>query len=244
MQSLLDSLRAFTFPSVFLRMFLAILGGFVIGFGRTKKNRPAGFRTYMLISTGAALAMILELYEFEMLNTGWAGAVEIVGMRFDASRYCASVISGIGFLGAGTILAGKHRQVAGLSTATGLLASAGIGIAAGAGFYECAVVVIIAVVLVMEAAYPLEPAFKRKLRNITLYVELENMADLSDVTELISSKDAKIFDIDLDNPDRKQGLYPSVILDLRMSRTNASHSDMLSSVAELPCVHRTRELIY
>ena len=133
---ILSFLRSFSFISILIRLLLAMTAGAVIGFGRTRRQRPAGLRTYMLTAIGACLAMLLVIYEYTMLTGPWSPAVESVGMKFDASRYAAQVISGIGFLGAGTIVAAAHQQVSGLSTATGLFAIACIGLAAGAGYIE------------------------------------------------------------------------------------------------------------
>ena len=105
--------------------------GGLIGYGRARKRRSAGMRTYMLTCTGAALTMLIALYEREMLYDGqWAWAASFADIKFDASRFSAQVINGVGFLAAGTILSAAHHQVSGLTTAIGLFVTAGIGIAA------------------------------------------------------------------------------------------------------------------
>lgn len=85
-------------------MVLAMLFGGLLGLERGRKRRPAGCRTYMLVSLGAALTMLLSQYEAVMLSTQWAATAAEVGLRTDVSRFGAQVINGIGFLGAGTIL--------------------------------------------------------------------------------------------------------------------------------------------
>ena len=239
MDALLIHLRDFNFITVVLRLLLAFLSGTVIGYGRARKRRSAGLRTFMLTSIGAALTVLLATYEYEMLCGPWASVAEQVGMKFDASRYSAQVISGIGFLAAGTIISIGHNQVSGLSTASGLFASVCMGIAAGAGFYECVIVVLVILVVVLDILWPLEPAFKRRLRNITLNVEMNDVEDVSVITEAIEAQHAQIYEIDVERTKSPA----SAIFILQMSRSNSSHSGMLSAVAELGCVRSVQELI-
>jgi len=243
MDALLIHLRDFNFITVVLRLLLAFLSGTVIGYGRARKRRSAGLRTFMLTSIGAALTVLLATYEYEMLCGPWASVVEQVGMKFDASRYSAQVISGIGFLAAGTIISIGHNQVSGLSTASGLFASVCMGIAAGAGFYECVIVVLIILVVVLDILWPLEPAFKRRLRNITMFVEFNALEDLNEIADKIRSRKGRIYDIEIERTRRDRNNYPSAILVVKMSREKPSHSGMLSSIAELDCVRTIHELI-
>ena len=243
MDSFFEYMREFHFVSVIFRLFLALISSGVIGYGRARKRRAVGFRTYMLISVGAALTVLLACYEYEMLCGPWSAIVAEVGMKFDASRYEAQVISGIGFLGAGTILATSHKQVSGLSTATGLFASVCMGMAAGAGFYECVIATVLMVVFALDVLYPLESAFKRRIRNITLYVEFSSMEDVSRIIETVRSMDAQIFEIDMERTKPEGDLLPAAVFDIKLARKRASHSEILSSIAELPCVYTIQELI-
>jgi len=243
MTEILEYLRQFNFSSVVLRLLLAMLCGGVIGYGRSKKERAAGFRTYMLISIGAALAVIITQYELKMLGGPWAEIVAKVGAKYDASRYAAQTIAGIGFLGAGIIIKGSHQQVNGLTTATGLFATVCMGLASGIGFYECVIISLILIEVVLNVMSPLEVEFKRKLRNITLNVEFNSVEDIDEITAVIKALNAQIFDIDLERTERAGDKYPSAIFIMKLSKENHSHSGMLSSVAELPCVHSVRELI-
>lgn len=238
-------LKEFNVLSVIVRLLLATAAGAVIGAGRTRRRRAAGLRTYMLTAIGACLSVLLAMYEYEMLTGQWADIVSVVGMKFDGSRYSAQVIAGIGFLGAGTIIAAAHQQVSGLSTATGLFAIACIGIASGIGYLEAVIVVLILLVIVLEFMYPIENGFKRRLRNITVYVQFDSMADLSKITNLLNERQTTIFDLDIENSKRKpeDHQWPSAVIVMQMGKGHSSHSEMLSSIAELPCVHSIRELI-
>ena len=114
-------LRDLTFWSILLRMMLAMTLSGILGYEREKRHRPAGFRTYLVVCLGSTLAMMVGLYVAQYTGSG------------DASRIAAQVISGIGFLGAGTILVTRQNQVKGLTTAAGLWSMACLGLAIGAG---------------------------------------------------------------------------------------------------------------
>ena len=243
MQAAFENLRQFSFGTAVLRLVLALACGGAIGYGRSRKARAAGLRTYMLISLGAAMAVLLTLYEYQMLTGQWAAVTAEVGQKFDASRLGAQVITGIGFLGAGIIIKVAHQQVNGLTTATGLFATVCMGMAAGAGFYECVIAAMLLIILVLDVMTPLEIAFKRRLRNITLNVEFSSVEDIADITRMIEGRQAKIYDIDVERTERKDDKYPSAIFILQLSRSDHSHSGMLSSIAEMPCVHSVQELI-
>lgn len=141
----------FTFISVIFRILLAASAGASIGYGRARKQRNAGLRTYILTSIGASLAMIISIYESEMLYHGaWAAAAQFTNIKFDIARFAAQVVTGIGFLAAGTIIGIRHQQVSGLTSAIGLFASACLGIASGCGFYICVIPAVIVIVLTTE----------------------------------------------------------------------------------------------
>lgn len=244
MADLSEKLRAFSFLTVAFRMLLAGCAGFAVGLGRARKQRRAGLRTYMLVSIGAALTMLISLYEYEMLRAGgWAWLPQNTELKFDGTRYAAQIMSGVGWLAGGTILGGAHNHVSGLTTAIGLFAAAALGLAAGAGFYECVIPGIVMLVFTMEFLQPVEIAFKRRLNNITLVVEFETIDDVSTVTDAVQALGAQVFDIDIERTKRKKNQYPSAVMSVSLSREQRSHSAMLSAVAELPCVRSVQELI-
>ncbi|MCK9613884.1 MAG: MgtC/SapB family protein [Candidatus Omnitrophica bacterium] len=113
-----------------IRIVLAALLGGLIGLEREKKGRNAGLRTHILVCTGSSLIMLVSLYVFEM----YQGKVPV-----DPSRIAAGVVTGIGFLGAGTIMA-SAEGVKGLTTAASIWVSSAIGLAVGCGFTSAAVV--------------------------------------------------------------------------------------------------------
>ena len=136
MLSIFDGLRDVTFGTVLLRMILAFTCGGAIGLERSYKNRPAGFRTHILICIGGAIASMTGLYLY--LN---------LGLPTDISRIGAQVVSGLGFIGGGTIIVTQKKNIKGLTTAAGLWASGIIGLALGAGFYEGGIIATLLVLL-------------------------------------------------------------------------------------------------
>ena len=127
----------------FLRILVAALLGGLIGLEREYRAKVAGFRTHFLVAMGAALFMILSAHGFE-------GALTSENHRLDVSRIAAQVVSGIGFIGAGTIIFQRHA-VRGLTTAAGLWVTAAIGMAAGAGMYLLAIETTALVLIGLEA---------------------------------------------------------------------------------------------
>jgi len=129
--------REISMFSIIARIFASILVGGAIGMERGMKNRPAGLRTYMLVCVGSCLIMLTNQYIYQFTGTG------------DPMRLGAQVVSGIGFLGAGTIIVAKHNQIKGLTTAAGLWTCAGVGLAFGIGFYEAALAATIGIYLIL-----------------------------------------------------------------------------------------------
>ena len=124
------------------RLVLAALFGTIIGLDREYREKEAGFRTHFLVSLGSALMMIVSQYGFSEILTH-------DGVSLDPSRIAAQVVSGIGFIGAGTIIF-IHQIVRGLTTAASLWATAGIGLTAGAGMSWLALAATILTLVALE----------------------------------------------------------------------------------------------
>ena len=131
-----------------LRIFIASLLGGAIGLEREYRDKAAGFRTHFLVALGSALFMIISVYGFEGVLTGDFNAP----IRLDVSRIAAQVVTGIGFIGAGTIIFRKtENMVSGLTTAAGLWVTAAIGLACGGGMYILAIGSTLMVLIGLEA---------------------------------------------------------------------------------------------
>lgn len=171
-----------------MRIVLAMAIGGVIGWERENNNRPAGLRTHMLVAIGSAVVMLMGQMSLEKY-------ADITTM--DPTRLGAQVISGIGFLGAGTIMR-EGLTVRGLTTAASLWAVACLGLAAGGGFYESAIAGSIAIILTLTIFEYLEKRF-RKVKFKGLQIEME-CTELS-ATLISLKKIAPRFDIFLSDVD-------------------------------------------
>lgn len=184
------------FLDVLLRLCAAALLGGLVGAERENKKRAAGFRTHILVSLGSALVMVTSEYIFNSYK----------GMtNLDPARLGAQVISGIGFLGAGTIIR-QGASVKGLTTAASLWSVACVGLAAGIGFYSGAVMaaVIIYVTLVFLGKFERTVIFKTD-GHLELCVRLENRpGKIGEVTTVIGRNGANIRNIDLNSEEENE----------------------------------------
>lgn len=176
-------LREVTYFAVALRIFAALLLGGIMGWERELKNRAAGLRTYMLVCVGSCLIMLTNQFIFQSYQTG------------DPVRMGAQVVSGIGFLGAGTIIVTRRSQIRGLTTAAGLWATAGVGLALGIGFYEGAVLGAVAVLIIMTVMQRMDDKMHNKTKSITVYIELQPEMPLGDLLRSIRAHDIETSDI-------------------------------------------------
>ncbi len=170
-------LREFSLISVLVRLVLSVVCGGLIGFGRERHGRAAGLRTHILVCVGSAIATLLGHY-----------CVSVLSLSADPTRIGAQVLSGIGFLGAGTIISRGRFQVTGLTTAAGLWATASIGLALGMGFYEGALIGTFLVGLTMSIATKLDETIIRRSHKLRIYVELKNVESVNEILEMIESE--------------------------------------------------------
>lgn len=201
----LIALRELNLWSMMLRVFLAMLMGGVIGLDREKRGRPAGFRTYMLVAMGAAATAILGQYLDLMLNTQWAEDFAAVGRRTDVVRLGARVISGVGFIGTGTIMVTARHEVKGLTTASCLWASACMGLAIGAGFYECMVIGFVLILLSIQVLPHLERWIVERARNMNIFVETDSAEHLSQIIRAMKDAGLTLFEMEIDRGDTGAG---------------------------------------
>jgi putative Mg2+ transporter-C (MgtC) family protein len=184
MHFLPDYLYDVNFASVTLRLFLALLAGGIIGLERGASKHAAGFRTHILVCVGAALAMLTNQYIYQTI-TDAAG---------DPSRMGAQVITGVGFLGVGTIMVTGGQKIKGLTTAAGLWASACIGLALGIGFYTGAIMAGVMVFAALTVLKKVESYFYDLSRVMDLYVELDSLSALKEYQKFVRSQEIQIQD--------------------------------------------------
>lgn len=214
---------------IFIKLSLAMLCGGVLGLERGKKNRPSGFRTYMLVCVGATLVMLTNQFLCEMYGTG------------DPARLGAQVISGIGFLGAGTIIVTGRNRVKGLTTAAGLWADACVGLAIGVGFYSGAVIGCILIFLVMSLFYRIDSRMAANTKNLDMYMEFQKMSDLGAFMSKIKEYGMKISEIEMTKSNSAEDIGVAVLLTIKLEKKR-SHTEIIELLSLIDGVRYLEEI--
>ncbi len=222
-------IREVTLLAVALRVVASVIIGGLIGLERGLKHRPAGLRTYMVVCLGACLIMLTNQYVCQAFGTG------------DPVRMGAQVVSGIGFLGAGTIIVTRRNQIKGLTTAAGLWAAAGVGLAIGVGFYEAAVVGGVAIFTVMTLLQKMDNRMHRNARVLEIYVELDKNCALGDFLREVRSHDIEVRETmrehDADTEDGTRAYFSLLRLKQRQK-----HAEVLENIRNISGVVYLEEL--
>jgi putative Mg2+ transporter-C (MgtC) family protein len=175
---------------IVLRLFLAIILSGLIGIERESVRRPAGFRTHILVCVGSTLVMLVGIYIFEKYK---------YETTLDPVRLSAQVISGIGFLGAGTIIR-DGSTVKGLTTAAGLWAVACIGLAIGAGFYLAAILTTVLVFITLLIFSNVEKYIKQRRNYIRVKLLITNKpGQLGKIGQVLGEINVNIVSIEFDS---------------------------------------------
>lgn len=174
--------------TIVLRLVLSILLGGIIGFERGRAGRPAGLRTHILVCLGSTLAIMTNQYIFEEYGGG------------DPTRMAAQVISGIGFLGAGTIIVTGRHQVKGLTTAAALWATACMGLAIGIGFYKAAIFGCILIAFATVVLHRFDNYMLSKSKVLDVYIEFNKSASITVVLEAMRTNNIHIESIEMVKP--------------------------------------------
>ena len=175
LEEAIDLLQEFNGVSVTVRVLLAAVLGGLVGSERGRRGRAAGMRTHVLVCLGAAMTSMVGLY-----------SAEVLGFTNDPMRVSAQVISGIGFLGAGTIMTRNHAQITGLTTAAGLWATASLGLCIGTGFYGGVLAAFLVILVTMVALPSLERKRRTRREYVCYYLELDNVKRTDDFYEQIT----------------------------------------------------------
>lgn len=215
--------------TVSVRLVIALLCGGIIGIERERKQRPAGFRTHILICIGAAMTTLTSQYiAFDLkANT-------------DLARLGAQVIAGIGFIGAGTIIVTKRKNVKGLTTAAGLWASAIVGLCTGAGFIEGALITTFIIVVAELFLSRFEYFMISNSRTINILVEFNNTTNLTLIIDTVKESSSYVRDIEITRSNNTAS-NSCAIFSLQMPR-KTSHAKLLNSIASLDGVVAVEEL--
>ena len=221
-------LREITIYSVMLRILAAVFIAGILGMEREKKSRAAGLRTYILVCMGSCLIMLTNQYIYQTTGAG------------DPMRLGAQVVSGIGFLGAGTIIVTKRSQIKGLTTAAGLWSSAAVGLALGAGFYEAAVVAGVMIYFVMTVLQQWDKRVHRRSQYLDIYLEYSKKVGLASILQVLRGMDFYIDSIDTYPSDFNDNAS-ALILSLKFPKRTA-HSAIIADLQEVEGIVYVREL--
>ena len=215
--------------TVSVRLIVALLCGGIIGIERERKQRPAGFRTHILICIGATMTTLTSQYiAFDLKATT------------DLARLGAQVIAGIGFIGAGTIIVTKRKNVKGLTTAAGLWASAIVGLCAGAGFLEGALLTTVVVVVAELFLARFEYFMVSNSRAVTIFVEFNDTNKLTAIIEAVKENASYVRDIEITKSNNEAN-NSCAIFSVQMPR-RTSHDQLLNVIANLDGVVAVEEL--
>ena len=228
-----------TVEVVSLRLLLAVVFGGIVGYTREKDNKPAGFRTHILVCFGAAvISMVqdqlrLNILELASVNLKLTGVI-----KTDLGRLGAQVVSGIGFLGAGSIMKEKGETVGGMTTAAGIWATGCAGLGIGWGFYNLAIPAIVFMLVIIVIFKKFEPKIVKKTKLLKFevkFLEDKNYAKgLLATYEVFNQKLIKITQID------KNQAENTVIFTVNMDE-KIDISDIIVSLSAIKVVEVVKE---
>jgi putative Mg2+ transporter-C (MgtC) family protein len=212
---------------VLLRLLLAIIVGGLIGYEREYKNRPAGFRTHILVCIGAAVTSMIQLYSIqETSNMILQHPVLASALKADIGRLGAQVITGVGFLGAGTIIHDKG-SVKGLTTAASVWVVACIGLAVGLGYYLLSIASTIGVFLVLVILKQIEARVFHRARITKLEIQYTNKIELvRKIEEYFSGRGIKVKNIEFEIEDDEDTSYKTSLYTVMVPR-HLSKSELI-----------------
>lgn len=215
------------YMEILLKLFLSTLFAGLIGYERERHGRAAGLRTHILVSMGSCLIMLTSVHIFDIYKNATS---------CDPARIAAGVVTGIGFLGAGTIL--RHRgSVIGLTTAASIWTVAGIGLAVGSGFYYGGFLTTILVLMTLVLVSKFEYAMVRKEWNKTLVVESEVHAGcLEKIKEVLSRYGGEVKDLEIERIQaRKESLLK---LDIKL--TTNKFNDIIIALSSIDGIAKVK----
>ena len=228
-------LRSLNEWAVILRFLTATLCGGLIGIEREHKHRPAGFRTHILVCIGAASTMMTGQY---LLTLSEILPYPVVS---DPARLGAQVIAGIGFIGAGTIIVTKRRQVKGLTTAAGLWTSAIIGLAIGVGYYEVALYATFLMLVTEILLSRVDWWLHSHAKNINVYIEYTDVEKLSIIIGKLKELEIQVVDIEIAKERIKDEKNISAILSLQLPKSS-SQNQVLTIISNIDGLRTVEEL--
>lgn len=216
--------------SIIVRLLLAVICGGIIGIERGRRRQAAGFRTHILVCMGSALVMITNIFIVMEYSPGQ-----------DPTRIAAQVVSGIGFLGVGTIIVTGNKQIRGLTTAAGLWASACMGLAIGAGYYLPSIVACILIFLVMTVLNNVDKWAYQHSKVLDLYIEFQDIQFVSGFLSYIRAREMKSSNLELTKSKVPGETSISALMTLYLPH-RMEHSHVLSLLSEIEGINFIEEM--
>ena len=228
--SIINYLQGTSNLAVAIRLVIATVFGGLVGWERIIKHHSAGIKTHALVSLGSAAATALNIY-----------LAMLPDLAADVSRIPAGVVSGIGFLGAGTILVTGRKQIKGLSTAATLWVTSCMGMAIGAGYLEigcvCLLMVGFANILLKQLSNKVEGYSKF----MNIYIEVNKNRGVNKLTKVLTDDGIKILSMTKSKEKTLQSSDTGLILDLELGKKR-SHDELLAMFGELEFVNYVEEV--
>ena len=212
---MIEKTHSWGWESIIIRLVFAMIIGTLIGIDRELKSRGAGTKTHVLVCVGAALAMMTSEYVFHTFPAA----------RGDINRIGAQVVSGVGFLGVGTIVVTGKNQVRGLTTAAGLWACACSGIAIGIGFFEGTFVATIIILFTLRVLDMVDQKLRHLGKSCDIYVEFENNRSIQLFIQEMREKKVKYSNFNLAKSVIK-GEGPTATLTIMHANSGDKHAFM------------------
>lgn len=216
--------------SILVRILMALLMGGILGAERGLRNRPAGFMTYVLVCIGSTMIMLTNQY----ISTLYAES--------DPSRMAAQVVSGIGFLGAGTIIVTRNDEVHGLTTAAGLWLTAGLGLAIGIGFYSGAIIGFLFSVFALIILKKIDVYIKQHAKSMEVYLEYNSDFSLRKLSKYAQEHQFVLFDMQRGKIKTLNGEMGTLVFSMKLTQ-KLNHAEALDGLYALEGVEYLKEIL-
>ncbi len=223
-------LEDFNLLSIVVRLLLAIIMGGIIGFERASKRQAAGLRTFALVCLGSALAVIVNLYLWE-----------ITGKTADASRIPSGVVSGVGFWGVGTIVVTNRNHVKGLTTAAGLWTTAALGLALGAGMIITSTLAFVLLIVTISLLQVISRRQEKYNRIIGIYLEVDKDRGMNQLASYIQKNNYEIISMEKKREKILKGYDLAVLMELNL-KNKYDHSQVLTEIGSIDGVNYIEEV--
>ncbi|MBE5824358.1 MAG: MgtC/SapB family protein [Butyrivibrio sp.] len=216
--------------AVAIRLIMATIFGGLVGWERIVTHHNAGIKTFALVSLGSAVATVLNIY-----------LAYLPELEADVSRIPAGVVSGIGFLGAGTILVTGKKQIKGLSTAATLWVTACMGMAIGAGFLNAGILTFLLIVFANVVLLQISDRVENNSKYMSIYIEVPKNRGVNKLTNAINEQGFSIMSMEKSKEKPLQSSDAGLIIDIALDRKR-SHKELISMFNNLDYVNYVEEV--